>query len=191
MEIRLIIGLGNPGDRYRDTRHNAGFWWLDELAARYRVAFRAESRHHGEIARAPIEGRDLWLLRPATFMNHSGRSVAAFAGFYRIPPESMLVVHDDIDLDPGAVRFKRGGGHGGHNGLRDIVSALGSRDFCRLRLGVGHPGSRDDVVDYVLRKPSREERQRIDQAMDRALDHLPDLLTGDAPRIMNRLHAPT
>jgi PTH1 family peptidyl-tRNA hydrolase len=189
--IRLIVGLGNPGAEYQETRHNAGFWFIDELARRFGITLRPEPRFHGETARATLEGSDVRLLTPGTYMNHSGRAVAAFAGFFRIPVTSMLVVHDEIDLPPGTVRLKKGGGHGGHNGLRDIIAALGNRDFFRLRLGVGHPGSKDDVVDYVLRKPSRDDRRRVEEGIDRALDALPDILAGHSQKAMNMLHAPS
>ncbi|GAB4346773.1 MAG: aminoacyl-tRNA hydrolase [Gammaproteobacteria bacterium] len=188
-KIQLIVGLGNPGPEYRDTRHNAGFWFLDELARRYSFEFRPESRFFGETARARIEGQDTRLLKPTTYMNHSGRAVSAMAGFFRIPVEAILVVHDEIDLPPGVARLKRGGGHGGHNGLRDVIAALGSREFSRLRLGVGHPGQRDEVVDYVLRKPTREERNQIEASIDQAFDVLPDLLANRWQRAMTTLHS--
>lgn len=188
LSIELIVGLGNPGGEYRDTRHNAGFWWLDALAAEAGVALRPESRFFGETARVALHGHSVRLLKPTTYMNRSGRSVAALAGFYRLPPESILVVHDEIDLEPGTARLKQGGGHGGHNGLRDIIAVLGSRDFYRLRLGVGHPGHRDDVVDYVLRRPLAEERQAIELAMDKAQRWLAEILDGRMQRAMTGLH---
>ena len=188
--IRLVVGLGNPGLEYQDTRHNAGFWFIDELARRYRCELRPESRFKGEIARATIDGHDLRFLKPTTYMNHSGRAISALTGFFRIPMESMLIVHDEIDLPPGVVRLKKGGGHGGHNGLRDIIAALGNREFYRLRLGVGHPGHRDDVVDYVLRKPSRAELRLVEEGIDRAADVFPDIAAGRFQQSMNVLHAP-
>lgn len=188
MAIELIVGLGNPGSEYRDTRHNAGFWWLDEVAESGAADLRPEARFHGETARAILHGHAVRLLKPTTYMNRSGQAVAALAGFYRIPVESILVVHDEIDLEPGIVRLKQGGGHGGHNGLRDIIAALGSKEFYRLRLGVGHPGHSDDVVDYVLRKPRLEERQEVDRAMAKALRWLPEILSNQIQRAMTGLH---
>jgi len=187
--VQLIVGLGNPGPRYDRTRHNAGFWFLDALAAQYRCDLKSESRFHGAVGRCTIAGQDCRLLRPDTFMNHSGRSIAAVARFYRIPPEAILVAHDELDLDPGVVRLKRGGGHGGHNGLRDTIAQLGSKDFLRLRIGIGHPGHKDQVVDYVLQKPSPDDRIAIERAIDRALDVVPEVISGDLERAMNRLHA--
>lgn len=185
--VELIVGLGNPGDKYERTRHNAGFWFIDALARRAGAELRSEKRFLGETARADVDGRACHLLKPATFMNRSGQSVAALARYFRIPVESILVVHDEIDLPPGTARLKRGGGHGGHNGLRDIVSALGG-GFARLRLGVGHPGSSDEVVDYVLRTPSAAERALIEEAMDAAAAVLPQVLAGEMEKAMNRLH---
>lgn len=187
--VQLIVGLGNPGPRYDRTRHNAGFWFLDALAAQYRCELKSESRFQGAIGRCTIAGQDCRLLRPDTFMNHSGRSIAAVARFYRIPPEAILVAHDELDLDPGVVRLKRGGGHGGHNGLRDAIAQLGSKDFLRLRIGIGHPGHKDQVVDYVLQKPSPDDRIAIERAIDRALEVVPEVISGDLERAMNRLHA--
>jgi len=184
----LIAGLGNPGAKYEHTRHNAGFWLLDRLAATAGVSFREESRFHGQVAVMDMAGHGCRLLKPSTFMNRSGQSVAALQQYYKIPPERVLVVHDDIDLEPGCVRLKRGGGHGGHNGLRDIIQALGSRDFHRLRIGVGHPGSRDQVVDYVLRRPPAAEREAIEDAIERALAQMPVILQGDLERAMRVLH---
>lgn len=186
--IRCIVGLGNPGPKYQPTRHNAGYWLVDELARRHQLRFRSETRFQGEIARLTLEGQGCWLLKPTTFMNHSGRSVAALANYYRIPPQQILLAHDDLDLPPGTVRLKKGGGHGGHNGLRDTIAALGSREFYRLRIGIDHPGHRDQVVDFVLSRPSQEEEQKIRNAIDRAADQLPLLLLGEYDRIMNSLH---
>lgn len=187
--LALVVGLGNPGDRYDATRHNAGFWFVDEVARRWRGSFRAESRFHGEVAQVEVDGARLHLLKPATFMNRSGQAVAALARFYRYPPERILVVHDEIDLPPGVARLKTGGGPGGHNGLKDIIAALGNqRGFHRLRLGVGHPGQRDDVINYVLHRPGADERRAIDEAMDSALAQLPRIAGGDLARAMNELH---
>ncbi|MFB4202896.1 Peptidyl-tRNA hydrolase [wastewater metagenome] len=186
--IRCIVGLGNPGPRYERTRHNAGFWFVDELARRHGGQLRAARRFHGEHARVFVDGVDVHLLKPTTYMNHSGRAVQALARFYDIDAASMLVAHDEIDLPPGTVRLKRDGGHGGHNGLRDIIKALGARDFARLRLGVGHPGSADQVIPYVLSNAGRDEQAAIDGAIDEAASVLPWLLAGDWDRAFQRLH---
>ncbi|MBK6962115.1 MAG: aminoacyl-tRNA hydrolase [Gammaproteobacteria bacterium] len=184
--IRLIVGLGNPGAAYDRTRHNAGADLVQALARGFGVTLRHEARFHGSVARVPPELR---LLVPGTFMNRSGQAVLALLQFYQIAPENMLVVHDDLDLPPGTVRLKLGGGHGGHNGLRDIMSALGERrDFARLRIGIGHPGPGADVVSYVLRKPPPAERELIDSTFARAADVIPDLMGGDFDRAMRRLH---
>ncbi len=187
--IALVVGLGNPGDRYAQTRHNAGFWFVDELARRYGGSFRSEKRFHGEVARIALPGGECQLLKPTTFMNRSGQSVAALANFFRIPPATILVAHDEIDLPPGAVRLKQGGGHGGHNGLRDIIPALGGPDFWRLRLGVGHPGHKDLVVNYVLDRPRQEEARLIEDAIQAAADQFPVMFRGDWARAQNDLHS--
>jgi len=186
--VRLIVGLGNPGLRYQDTRHNAGFWLVDRVARLNDGQFRPEPRFFGDVCRVRVQGAECWLLKPTTYMNRSGQSVSAFARYYGVVPSQMLVAHDEIDLDPGAVRLKRGGGHAGHNGLRDIVKALDSRDFLRLRLGVGHPGHKDQVVDYVLHHPSKGEADAIGDALERAADLLPLILDGRHELAMNRLH---
>jgi PTH1 family peptidyl-tRNA hydrolase len=184
--IRLIVGLGNPGAAYDRTRHNAGADLVQALAQGFGVTLRHEARFHGSVARVPSELR---LLVPGTFMNRSGQAVVALLQFYQIAPADMLVVHDDLDLPPGTVRLKLGGGHGGHNGLRDIMSALGERrDFARLRIGIGHPGPGGDVVSYVLRKPPPTERELIDDTFRRVADVIPDLISGDFGRAMQRLH---
>lgn len=188
--IRVIVGLGNPGPDYATTRHNVGFWLVDELASRQGVVFRQEAKFRGAVCRVILAQADVWLLKPATFMNRSGQSLAAFVQFYRIPLEQVLVVHDDLDLSPGTVRLKRGGGHGGHNGLRDIMANTGAGDFSRLRIGIGHPGERARVVDYVLGRPAREDAVLIGQAIDEALDTLPLILEGKTQHAMSRLHAP-
>ena len=168
--LRLIVGLGNPGAEYSETRHNAGFWFCERLARDIKASFSKESRYHGWTANARNAGADgLWLLMPATFMNDSGRAVQALAHFYRIAPAEMLVVHDELDLPPGQMRLKFGGGLGGHNGLKSISAHLGTNDYWRLRIGIGHPGERNDVVNYVLKPPRREEAEDIDAAIDRAL----------------------
>jgi len=186
--IRLIVGLGNPGPRYQDTRHNAGFWLVERVARLYNGQFRPESRFFGDVCRVRVHGAECWLLKPMTFMNRSGQSVSAFARYYGVAPSEMLVAHDEIDLDPGVVRLKHGGGHAGHNGLRDMVKALDSRDFLRLRLGVGHPGHKDQVVDYVLHRPSQGEADAIGDGLERAVDLLPLILDGRHEQAMNRLH---
>ena len=186
--IRLIVGLGNPGSEYEPTRHNAGFWFVDRLARRHGVVLREERRYRSETARTQFDGHDCRLQKPLTYMNHSGQAVVALAGFHRITPQEILVAHDDLDLPPGAVRLKRGGGHGGHNGLRDLFQHLGGGDFLRLRIGIGHPGSADQVVDYVLTRPSAEDRSRIEAAIDAAVEVMPLVLDGALEQAMNRLH---
>lgn len=185
--IRLIAGLGNPGKEYADTRHNVGFWWLDEVAAVRHVRFRSETKFHGRVGRDSA-ARELWLLQPQTYMNASGRAVAAFTRFYRIAPEALLVAHDDLDLPAGEARLKKGGGHGGHNGLRDIMAQLGTPDFWRLRFGIGRPGDRGAVVSHVLDRPRQEEEALIRGAMARALRILPLLEAGDFAAAMKQLH---
>src|SRR6185436_11849179 len=177
-EIHLIVGLGNPGREYERTRHNAGFRWVDEIAARKKAAWKKESKFSGWVTKVEEGGRNFWLLKPATYMNESGRSVAALLRFFRIEPPTMLIVHDELDLPPGTVKLKRGGGTGGHNGLEDLVEVLGTKDFWRLRIGIGHPGHKDLVPDYVLKKARRDEQALIDPAFDRSLGLLPWLAKG-------------
>ncbi|AXT48182.1 MULTISPECIES: aminoacyl-tRNA hydrolase [Chromobacterium] len=186
--IRLIVGLGNPGPEYDRTRHNAGFWLLDELCWRYKGSWRTDGKFHGDIARVDIEGQDVWLLKPMTYMNLSGQAVLALAHFYKILPDQILVVHDELDLPPGAARFKQGGGHGGHNGLKDIAARLGSPAFWRLRLGIGHPGDRNEVANFVLKKPRAEEQQGLDEAIEQALRQLPAAIGGKMAAAMKELH---
>lgn len=188
-DIRLIVGLGNPGDKYVGTRHNAGFWFVDELVRRCGGAFRQDARIRSEAARVEIAGVPCYVLKPLTFMNRSGQPIAAVANFYRIPPEAVLVAHDELDLPPGTVRFKRGGGHGGHNGLRDTIRALGSREFQRMRIGIGHPGQADDVVPYVLSRPSPDDRRAIDEAVDDAADAMNLVFEGHTDKAVQRLHS--
>ncbi len=185
--IKLIVGLGNPGDQYHKTRHNAGFWFVDQQVLQANGQWRHEGKFHGACSKllAPSEH---WLLKPDTYMNRSGQAVAAMANFYRIEPLAILVVHDELDLPPGTARLKRGGGHGGHNGLRDIVQQLGSADFLRLRLGIGHPGNSKQVADYVLKNPNQTDQQAIEQAMESAFKVLPLVLQGDLDKAMNALH---
>lgn len=187
--LALVVGLGNPGDRYAHTRHNAGFWFVDELARRYGGSFRAEKKFHGELARIHVSGQDCLLLKPMQFMNRSGLSVSSVANFYRFSPDSILIAHDEIDLPPGTLRIKSGGGHGGHNGLRDVMPALGSPDFWRLRIGVGHPGHRDQVVNYVLARASLEEQQALDEAIAEAVDAFPLMRTGEIGKAQQLLHS--
>ena len=188
--IKLIVGLGNPGNEYRGTRHNAGADFVEELARQCGVTLQPESKFFGLSGRATLSGHDLRLLIPTTFMNRSGQSVAAIAGFFKIAPESILVAHDELDIPPGTARFKQGGGHGGHNGLRDIVPALGNnKDFHRLRIGIGHPGHASKVTGYVLGAPSQVDRTRIDACIDEAIAALPLALDGDITKAMTRLHS--
>lgn len=185
--LDLIVGLGNPGGNYAQTRHNAGFWFVDALARLHGGVFRPEAKFQAQTCKISLAGRDCWLLKPTTFMNRSGVAVAAMAGFYKIPATSILVVHDELDLPPGTARLKQGGGHGGHNGLRDIIAQLGV-NFMRLRIGIGHPGDKDAVVDYVLQRPSLADRQQIDAAMEAALSVMPDAMNGEMQRAMHSLH---
>jgi len=186
--IALLVGLGNPGPRYSNTRHNAGYWLADAVAGRCAASFRATPRFAGEFAECRCGGHRLRLLKPTTFMNVSGRAVEALAHFYRVPPAAILVAHDDIDLAPGTVRLKRGGGDGGHKGVRDVIACLGTRDFARLRIGVGHAATRDEVIDYVLRRPPANEQAEIDQALDRVLAEIEPIIGGNFGAVMNRLH---
>ena len=190
-EIRVIVGLGNPGREYERTRHNAGYWWVDAIAEAKRAAWKRETKFSGWTTRIEEGGRDFWLLKPATYMNESGRSVAALLRFYRIEPANMLVVHDELDLPPGTVKLKKGGGTGGHNGLTDIVEALDTKEFWRLRIGIGHPGHKDLVADYVLDKARRAEQEAIDPAFERSLELLPRLATGRLVDAMTWLHTTT
>ena len=186
--VALIVGLGNPGAQYEETRHNAGFFFVDALARQNQTSFKQESKFHGEVCRIKINGEQLWLLKPGTFMNRSGQAVAALARFYKIPLEDILVVHDELDLEPGVARLKQGGGHGGHNGLRDIISHMGGNNFRRLRIGIGHPGDSRQVSDYVLHRASAEDQREIDASIDAALDVLPQVVVGDFQKAMNTLH---
>jgi peptidyl-tRNA hydrolase, PTH1 family len=186
--MKLVVGLGNPGRKYQATRHNAGFWWVERLAERIGVGLRAEGRFQGLAGRLSPPNGNTWLLLPETFMNHSGRAVAALASFYRIAPSDILVVHDELDLPPGTVKLKKGGGAGGHNGVSDIASQLGTKDFWRLRIGIGHPGVRDEVIDYVLCAPRAEERSAIDDAIERSLEVWPLLAEGKMETAMHKLH---
>ncbi len=188
-EINLIVGLGNPGREYEATRHNAGFWWVDRFAQQNKINFKADAKFHGLVARGQIQGREIYLLKPQNFMNVSGRAVGAITQFYKIAPENILVAHDELDLSPGVAKLKLGGGHGGHNGLKGIIAHLGSRDFWRLRIGIGHPGERAEVVNYVLNPPRREEAELIEPALQRALDVSDLIIEGKLEAAMLKLHS--
>ena len=184
--IRLIVGLGNPGREYERTRHNAGFWLVERFAAQERIALKREAKYHAHVGRHEPSGA--WLLLPQTYMNASGKSVALLAGFFKIPPAEILVAHDELDFLPGVAKMKQGGGVAGHNGLKDIAARVGGLDFWRLRIGIGHPGDKNQVADYVLRKPSAEDREDIERAIDRSLEILPQCLAGDLQGAMLKLH---
>jgi len=186
--FKLIVGLGNPGPEHSATRHNAGFWFVDSLAEKYSLTFRSESKFNAEICRLQTAEIDCWLCKPMAFMNRSGFSVLAITSFYKISVEEILVAHDELDLDAGVARLKEGGGHGGHNGLRDIFAQMGDKSFMRLRLGIGHPGSQDKVTPYVLGRPSQEDRQLIDIAIKESIDVMPLVFEGNEQKAMNALH---
>ena len=191
--IKLVVGLGNPGREYEQTRHNAGFWWVETLAREYGATFKKENKFHGELAKLG----SVWLLKPLTFMNRSGQAVGSLAKFFQIQPEEILVAHDEMDLPPGGLKIKTGGA-AGSNGVKDIVSHLGTRDFWRLRIGIGHPRemaatldgdmSRDEVVDYVLHRPDKDDKHAIEDAMRRATDAWPLIAEGDMDAAMLKLH---
>lgn len=185
--MKLVVGLGNPGRQYAPTRHNVGFWWVDRLAATQRAVLRAETRFHGEVTRLTEQGRECWLLKPLTYMNDSGRAVQALAHFYKVKPDEILVVHDELDLPPGVAKLKKGGGVAGHNGLKDVSAALGN-DFWRLRIGIGHPGDRALVTHYVLAAPRKDEAELIEAAVARSLEVWPLLLEDNTEGAMHRLH---
>ena len=187
--IRLLVGLGNPGPEYEATRHNAGFWFVDEVARTLKTSLVPERGYFGNVARVNRPDGPIWLLEPMTYMNLSGKSVAALARFFKIAPQEILVAHDELDLQPGQVKIKLGGSHAGHNGLKDIHAQLGTADYWRLRLGIGHPGVKAEVINYVLRKPSAEHREEIDKAIDLSLSALDLLLAGDMERAMMKIHA--
>lgn len=188
MAIKLIIGLRNPGSAYEHTRHNAGAWLVTSLAQRHNASFKTEKRMQGELAELVINQNSCKLMLPLTFMNLSGQPTRAISQFYRILPEEVMVVHDELDLSVGRIKLKTGGGHGGHNGLRDITAQLGSPDFHRLRIGIGHPGHKDLVHPYVLNKPSIHDKQQIYDAIDRGIAVMPLVLSGDIARAMNQLN---
>ncbi len=189
--IQLFVGLGNPGPQYLATRHNAGFWWVDQIASEQGCKLNNESKFFGEAGRLKSTGGEAWLLKPLTFMNASGRAVAALANFYKIPPEAIMVIHDELDLPAGSIKLKKGGGHGGHNGLKDIVACLGTNDFWRLRIGIDHPGDRNAVVNYVLNPPLRDEQKLIEDAIDKSTYILPSLIAGQMEAAMLKLHTKT
>ena len=186
--IKLVVGLGNPGPEYEDTRHNAGFWWVDALARELKVPLVPERGYWGLAARASVQGQPVWLLQPQTFMNLSGKSVSALARFFKIAPEEVLVVHDELDLSPGQAKLKRSGGHAGHNGLRDIHAQLGSADYWRLRIGIGHPGDRAEVANWVLKRPPLEQRNLIEDSIAHSLKAWPTLLAGDMDKAAQLIH---
>lgn len=186
--IKLFVGLGNPGPEYDATRHNAGFWWVDALARELKVSLTMDKGYHGLVARTTLHGQTVWLLEPQTFMNLSGKSVAALARFFKIAPAEILVIHDELDIAPGQAKLKRGGSHAGHNGLRDIHAQLGTDDYWRLRLGVGHPGSKAEVVSWVLKKPILDDRIAIEQCIDRTLKAVPAFLAGEMDKATLLVH---
>jgi PTH1 family peptidyl-tRNA hydrolase len=186
--LKLIVGLGNPGPEYARTRHNAGFWLVDELARRHGGTFRSEGKHQAELARVRMGGEEVWLAKPMTFMNRSGGPVSSVLGFYKLTPAQMLVAHDEIDLPSGTVRLKEAGGHGGHNGLRDLIAAQGD-GFWRLRIGVGHPGAKNEVVDFVLTRAGADEQRTIDETIVAGADAIEQMLRDGAQIAMNKLHA--
>jgi peptidyl-tRNA hydrolase, PTH1 family len=186
--IKLFVGLGNPGPEYEATRHNVGFWWVDALASELKVTLTHDRSYHGLVARTTLHGQTIWLLEPQTFMNLSGKSVAALARFFKIAPEEILVVHDELDVVPGQAKLKFGGSHAGHNGLRDIHAQLGTGDYWRLRLGIGHPGVKAEVVNWVLKKPAPEHRTSIEECIARTLKAVPALLAGEMEKATLLVH---
>ncbi len=186
--IKLIVGLGNPGSQYENTRHNVGAWFVEQLSKQYSSPLKLETKFSGCASKAAIDHHMCWLLIPTTYMNESGRSVAAIARFYKIQPEEILVAHDELDFEAGIIRVKENGGHGGHNGLRDIINHLHTKDFPRMRIGIGHPGHKDKVSPYVLSAPSRSDKQKIDTAIDDGCSVIPELLAGDVQKAFRYLH---
>jgi len=187
-EVSLVVGLGNPTSQYEKTRHNAGFWFLDLLAKQQSKPFESVSRFQAEMFSADWSGIKVLFLKPMTYMNNSGHSVGAVARYYRVPPEKVLVVHDDLDFDAGTIRLKRGGGHGGHNGVRDVIDCLGSKAFVRLRIGVGRPMDRQSVLSYVLTRPSLAEKEAITSVLQSAADQCGQIISGELGEVMNQLH---
>lgn len=186
--IKLFVGLGNPGTEYEGTRHNAGFWWIDALSRELKAPLSLDKSYHGQAARTTVNGQAVWLLKPMTYMNLSGKSVAALARFFKIAPGEILVAHDELDLMPGQVKLKFGGSHAGHNGLRDIHDQLGTADYWRLRIGVGHPGVKAEVINWVLKKPAQEHRVAMEDSISRALKAVPALLNGAMEQAMMLIH---
>jgi len=186
--VDIIVGLGNPGSEYVNTRHNAGFWFVDEVVRKFGGNFKAERKFHGDVARSTINAQQVWLLKPDTFMNLSGQSVLALMQFYKIKLENILVVHDDLDLPVGTLKLKLGGGHGGHNGLRDIISRCGGNGFQRIRLGIGHPGNKDKVTGHVLKKASTDDQISIENNIDQVINVLDQIVHGETSKAMQTLH---
>ena len=189
--IKLFVGLGNPGAEYEATRHNAGFWWLDALARELKSPLVLDKNYHGLVARTVVSGHTIWLLKPLTFMNLSGKSVSALARFFKIRPDEILVSHDELDIAPGQAKLKFGGSHAGHNGLRDIHAQLGTADYWRLRLGVGHPGVKAEVVNWVLKKPPQEHRDALEESIHRSLTAIPAMLAGEMDKATMLVHTNT
>jgi len=187
LPLKLVVGLGNPGPEHVDTRHNAGFWCIDRLAARHGGSLRPNARYHGDVGRVMLEGREIWLLKPMTYMNRSGLAVRAVTDYLRITPAETLVVHDELDLGTGVVRLKSGGGAGGHNGLKDVIAHIGD-GFWRMRIGVGHPGNRGEVIDYVLKRAPAAEQALLDGAVNASVDAIVRMLSDGAEKVMNGLH---
>jgi PTH1 family peptidyl-tRNA hydrolase len=186
--IKLFVGLGNPGPEYDGTRHNAGFWWIDALARELKLNLNFDKGYHGLVARGNVHGQTVWLLQPQTFMNLSGKSVAALARFYKIQPDEMLVAHEELDIVPGQAKLKLGGSHAGHNGLRDIHAQLGTDDYWRLRIGIGHPGVKSEVVNWVLKKPAPEQRTAIEECIARTIKAAPAMLAGEMDKATLIVH---
>ena len=186
--IKLFVGLGNPGPEYEATRHNAGFWWIDALSRELKAPLALDKNYHGQVARLSINGQTVWLLKPLTFMNLSGKSVIALARFFKIAPEEILVAHDELDITPGQVKLKFGGSHAGHNGLRDIHAQVASPDYWRLRLGVGHPGVKAEVINWVLKKPSPEQRTAMEDCIERTLKAVPAMVAGEMDKATVIVH---
>lgn len=188
MAIQLIVGLANPGKEYATTRHNAGAWWLHAVCAQYNITLQTQTKLQASLGNAELNGIKFKCAVTTTYMNHSGQTVAKIANYFAVPTDSILIVHDELDFAPGIIRFKTGGGHGGHNGLRDIIPQLNAQNFHRLRIGIGHPGDRDQVADYVLGAPSKADKQQIDNAIQNSLTMLPAILAGEWQTVMNQLH---
>ncbi|WP_455208334.1 aminoacyl-tRNA hydrolase [Kaarinaea lacus] len=187
-KIELIAGLGNPGAKYEGTRHNVGFWFVDHIAHSKGCTLHHDNKFQGEVGKISINDQTLWLIKPMTYMNHSGQAVSALANYYKVTVDNILVVHDELDLPPGSLRLKKGGGHGGHNGLRDLIAHLNSKEFMRLRIGIGHPGTSSEVTNYVLGSPSNADKNILLDAISDAMVVLPQIVDGDYQKAMNHLH---